>query len=84
LKALKAAGFNVRWIADLRHTGRDYAAAVPILAKWLPKISNPAVKEDIARCLSLSTISWIACLFYPRHRHVPMALRTLIEVIKHS
>ena len=41
-------------VADLRNKGLDYAAAIPILLRWLPKTDNLDVKQDIVRCLSVS------------------------------
>jgi HEAT repeat protein len=48
---LRAAGFRVQWIADLRLLN-DYRAAKAILLKWLSRMQNRDVKEDIIRALS--------------------------------
>lgn len=49
---LAAAGFDVKTIGDLRGLGR-YSAAVPILGRWLPRVQDADVKEDIVRTLSV-------------------------------
>jgi len=53
LKDLKAHGFQVHTIGELRHGRSKYRAAVPILLHWLSRMSNPQVKEDIVRTLSV-------------------------------
>jgi hypothetical protein len=50
---LAAQGFAVQTIADLFNQRMGYEAAIPILLRWLPRISNPDVKEDIVRALSV-------------------------------
>lgn len=50
---LRVAGFEVESIADLHNRRMSYRDAVPILLGWLPRIENPAVKEDIVRSLSV-------------------------------
>jgi hypothetical protein len=52
LADLRKAGFNVRWVAELRRQG-DYREAIPILLKWMPLMANHAVKSDIIRTLSV-------------------------------
>lgn len=47
-------GFQVKTIADLFNNKMSYEAAIPLLLRWLPRISNPDVKEDIVRALSVS------------------------------
>ena len=51
LNALAHIGFRIGTIADLFNRKLDYRAAVPILVRWLPEVSNPSVKEDIVRAL---------------------------------
>ena len=51
----------------------DYQNAIPILAKWLPLISNADVKEDIIRALS---VKWAT--------KVPMLLALLIDEFKQA
>lgn len=54
--ALQAAGFSVTHIADL-YNRRDLKAerdsAVPLLMRWLPRVTNVAVKDDMIRALSV-------------------------------
>jgi hypothetical protein len=52
---LRAAGLEVDSVADLHTRRMNYRHAVPILMRWLPRIDNPAVKEDIVRSL---TVEW--------------------------
>jgi HEAT repeat protein len=53
LQDLTAAGFRVRTVGELRRVGAEYAAAVPILVRWLPAVDDRYVKEDIVRTLSV-------------------------------
>jgi len=53
LRELAAAGFKVQSVGELRHTGAEYPAAIPILVRWLPIIENEQVKEDLVRTLSV-------------------------------
>ncbi|TLY64525.1 MAG: HEAT repeat domain-containing protein [Gammaproteobacteria bacterium] len=53
LKELGARGFRVNTIGELRQSNAEYRAAVPILLHWLSRISDPQVKEDIVRTLSV-------------------------------
>lgn len=50
---LASVGFEVEAVGDLRRPGTPYAAAVPVLIRWLPRVSEAAVKEDIVRTLSV-------------------------------
>lgn len=50
---LAEAGFDVKWVSDLYHQNNSYKKAVPVLLKWLPRIDNLDVKEDIVRALSV-------------------------------
>lgn len=50
---LRSLGFDVHAIGELRRTGRPYPEAVPSLIRWLPKVEDSAVKEDIVRSLSV-------------------------------
>ncbi|WP_428267206.1 HEAT repeat domain-containing protein [Haliangium sp.] len=52
LDELAAAGFEVEAVADLRGRGR-YPRAIPILVRWLPRVDDAGVKEDIIRTLSV-------------------------------
>jgi hypothetical protein len=53
LAALSEIGFNVDSIGDLRRMRIKYERAVPVLLQWLPEITDPRVKEDIVRTLSV-------------------------------
>ena len=50
---LAAIGLAVSSVADLFNRRMDYRAAIPLLLTWLPKTTNPAVKECIVRALSV-------------------------------
>jgi HEAT repeat protein len=50
---LVAQGFPITTIADLFNNKLNYEAAIPTLIQWLPRVSNPEVKEDIVRALSV-------------------------------
>ena len=53
LTDLAQAGFNLEWVSDLYSKKLNYKDAIPILMKWLPRIENLDVKEDIVRALSV-------------------------------
>jgi hypothetical protein len=53
LADLAVAGFKVEAIGDLRRLGRPYPEAIPVLMRWLPRMQEAAVKEDIVRTLSV-------------------------------
>jgi HEAT repeat protein len=50
---LVSSGYDVKSL-DLLARSDAYKDAVPILVKWLPKITNSRVKESIVRALSVS------------------------------
>ena len=80
LDDLRLAGYEVSEIADLRTPPvRKYRDAVPILIRWLPRISEITVKEDIVRTLS---VPWaraaIPLLFDEFAREPDDALRWVI------
>ena len=64
---LRAAGYDVDWISDLRRLGVKYHSAVPILIGWLPRVDNRNVLESVVRTLS---VPWAR----------PQAARPLIEL----
>lgn len=66
LAQLAAAGFPTRSLADLRHSGTRYRGAVPVLLRWLVRVSDPKVKEEVVRALS---VPWAK----------PAAIRPLVE-----
>lgn len=49
---LRAAGFPVATLEDLRRGGRAFKDAVPILVHWLPRVTRPGAKEALVGCLS--------------------------------
>jgi hypothetical protein len=53
LADLREADFDVESVGELVHRQREYRAAVPVLLRWLPKISDRRVREDIIRTLSV-------------------------------
>lgn len=57
LADLAATGFKVEAIGDLRRHGTPYREAIPVLMRWLPRMQEAAVKEDIVRTLS---VPWAA------------------------
>ena len=50
---LKAAGFPVKSLDELRRSGVRYMAAIPILLKWLSLVVESDVKDSIVRALSV-------------------------------
>jgi HEAT repeats len=56
LDELRSLGYGIDTLDDLRHIGRPWKTALPILLCWLPKIEDPDVKENIVRCLS---VRWV-------------------------
>jgi HEAT repeat protein len=53
LEDLRRIGIDVDSAQALRQQGKPYPAAIPVLIRWLPRVSLPRVKEDIARTLSV-------------------------------
>ena len=53
LDDLARLGFVVDSLADLRRSGQRYRKAVPILVDWLGRRSDPKVKSEIVRALSV-------------------------------
>jgi len=52
---LASAGFQVDTVADLFNRNMNYEGAIPILLFWITRITDPAVKEDVIRAL---TVPW--------------------------
>lgn len=50
---LAAAGFSTRSLADLRRSGTRYRGAVPVLLRWLSQVTDPKVKDELVRALSV-------------------------------
>ncbi|PKO11951.1 MAG: hypothetical protein CVU39_26515 [Chloroflexi bacterium HGW-Chloroflexi-10] len=57
---LAEAGFYLEWVSDLYSRKLNYKNAIPGLLKWLPRIDNLDVKEDIVRALSVPWAKSIA------------------------
>lgn len=51
LEDLRAVGYAVDGIDDLRRSGERYADAIPILVKWLPRVENIDLKFAIVSAL---------------------------------
>lgn len=66
LTELAEVGFPVGSLTDMRTSGLRYRAAVPVLLRWLPVVSDRQVKEDLVRALS---VPWAR----------PVAARPLID-----
>lgn len=56
LEDLRAVGFSVDTLADLRHNFADYSLAVPILTHWLDKTSDPLILEELVRSLTVPNV----------------------------
>jgi hypothetical protein len=46
-------GFQIEGISDLFNKRYNYRYAIPILMKWLPRVENIYIKEEIVRALSV-------------------------------
>lgn len=66
LADLAVAGYRLDSLDDLRRSRARYRAAVPVLLRWLPRVTDRDVKESIVRALS---VPWAR----------PEAARPLIE-----
>lgn len=53
IQELNELGYRIATIGDLRHLGKPWKSALPVLLHWLPKFDDPAVKQQIVRCLSV-------------------------------
>lgn len=53
---LAGLGYSVETVDDLRHLGRSWKNALPVLLKWLPIVHHVGVKEGIVRGLS---VPWV-------------------------
>jgi hypothetical protein len=63
IQELRGAGFDVTSVGDLYNRKLHYEKAMPILVAWLPRVTNPIVKEDIVRALS---VKWARDTAAPR------------------
>jgi HEAT repeat protein len=66
LAELAELGFDLEWVSDLYNKPQDYRRAIPTLIRWLPLVSDSAVKGDIANALATKSAR-------------PTAARPLIE-----
>jgi len=74
LDELAGLGYEIDTLDDLRHQGKPWKTALPVLLRWLPKIDDPSVKESIVRCLS---VPWIgnqatAALIWEFKKYAPI------------
>ncbi len=78
LDELAQLGYHVKGLSDLRHQGRDWKSALPVLLNWLPRIDDPGIKDDIVRCLSVPWIGNKATreLIEEFKTYAPILLRT--------
>ncbi len=53
LRDLNAAGYPTGSLSELRHSRKRYRGAVPILLEWLGRVTDPQVKEELVRALSV-------------------------------
>jgi hypothetical protein len=56
LAELADIGYNLDTLDDLRHQGKPWKTALPVLLRWLPRIDDLSVKENVVRCLS---VPWV-------------------------
>ena len=56
VKELTDLGYQMESLDELRHVGRPWKSALPVLLKWLPIIQHSGVKESIVRGLS---VPWV-------------------------
>lgn len=53
LAELAQVGFDVESIGELRQRRIRYDEAIPVLVKWLPRVTDRYVKDDLVRTLSV-------------------------------
>jgi hypothetical protein len=53
LGELAAAGFQVKTVGQLRQSRANYKGAIDVLLRWLPRVGDEHLKEDIVRTLSV-------------------------------
>jgi hypothetical protein len=53
IEELAEIGYNLERLGDLRHKGKPWKSALPVLLRWLPKVDDPGIKDEIVRCLSV-------------------------------
>lgn len=53
IEELAGLGYHIETLADLRHQGKSWKSALPIVLRWLPKTANPDIKDELVRCLSV-------------------------------
>jgi hypothetical protein len=50
---LRTTGFPIEHVEDLYQKRFKYPEAVPVLLKWLPRVDDPSLKDQIVRALSV-------------------------------
>lgn len=68
LAELADAGFKVESVGELFNRKLNYEKVIPVLMRWLPRISNSDVKQDIARALSVEWAKGSAALLIDEFR----------------
>lgn len=53
LEELAAIGFRVKTVGQLRQNRANYKGAIDVLLRWLPRVRDEHLKEDIVRTLSV-------------------------------
>jgi hypothetical protein len=53
MQELASIGMHANSLGELRQSGVEYTAAIPILLEWLPRVTSRQVKEEIVRTLSV-------------------------------
>jgi hypothetical protein len=56
LPELDGLGYKLETLAQLRHLGRPWKSALPVLLRWLPLVEDKDIQEEIVRSLS---VPWI-------------------------
>jgi hypothetical protein len=80
LADLTAVGFEVEHITHLYIRKLSYKAAIPILIKWLPIVTNEHVKEFIVRALSVPWAKPVACIpLISEFRRLPTKTRLSVR-----
>jgi len=77
LADLAAAGYAVDTIGALRQAGPKAKDAVPVLAGWLPRVTDDAVRADIVRALGVRWAKAAAPALIEEFRRIPPEPSTL-------
>lgn len=57
---LRAIGYAITSISNLRNLGVPWKTALPVLIRWLPLVTTPDIKEAIVRHLSVPWVGKVA------------------------